>query len=134
MKILVTTRFDCTRTGTTGNYSVHKLPMTDAVGEKLHDELTWKRSRNKQRNYETLCQIVGMRTQLLEISAPWRDNDLFCFEVIPDRAEVFHDQLRGLKADCQGVPMITGLDEQPETSNILQTDGADANIWFQINT
>ena len=133
MKIRVTTRFDCTRTGTTGNFSVHKLPMVDDTGANLVDEISWKKSRNKQRNFETLCQIIGMRTQLIEISRPERENDLYHFEIVPDRPEVFHDQLRGLKIDCQGVPMITGLDEQPETVNILQPDGADANVWFQIN-
>jgi hypothetical protein len=107
--------------------------MTDDTGAELVDELTWKKSRNKQRNYETLCQILGMRTQLTEITEPQQENGLWNFTVEPDRPEVFHDQLQSLKIDCQGVPMVIGLDEQAETANVLKTDGADANIWFQIN-
>ena len=133
MQIRCRTLFDITQTGTTGHFKSSQVPYSDRVGNKITDLPAWNRSRNQQRNFETLLQIVGMRTQLVEISTPELINGLWYFEVEPDRSEVFQDEFRGLHDDCSGVPMILGLDEQPETANMLQPSGTDANIWFKIN-
>jgi hypothetical protein len=132
MIIEISTRFNCTATATTGNFRPHILPFQDAAGNTIIDIASWTRSRNQQRNFETLCQIVSMRTQLESVTNPEARNGLWYFTVIPERPDVFHN-LNGLYSDCQGVPMIVGLGEQPDTTNTLQPEGADSNIWFKIN-
>jgi len=129
MILEITTRFNCTATGTTGNFRPHILPFEDAAKNQIQDYKSWMRSRNQQRNYETLCQVLGMRTQLLEVTVPTHNDGLWYFTVTPERPDVFHN-LAGLIEDCRGVPMILGLDEQPETSSLLEPD---TNIWFAIN-
>ena len=95
--------------------------------------MTWQRSRNRQRNWETLLQILGLRCQLENIE-PSRQQDgewHFSFEV--DNVAVYGDQgdLGLLLQDCQGVPMVTGLEGDAPTAAALITSGQDQNIWFQ---
>jgi hypothetical protein len=42
------------------------------------------------------------------------------------------DPLAGLKQNCTGVPMMTGLDEQRTLEPMLTSHGAQQNIWFEI--
>ena len=39
--------------------------------------------------------------------------------------------LDGLISDCEGVPMITGLDESIAVTATLHAQGTNQNIWFQ---
>jgi hypothetical protein len=46
-----------------------------------------------------------------------------------------NDELDGLVGDCEGVPMVTGLDEAEPVAATLHARGANQNIWFSaINT
>jgi hypothetical protein len=38
--------------------------------------------------------------------------------------------LAGLKQDCEGVPMMLNLTEQPSMSPTITTSGNNQNIWF----
>jgi hypothetical protein len=40
------------------------------------------------------------------------------------------DDLAGLVADCEGVPMVTGLSELALDTATLHAQGTDQNIWF----
>jgi hypothetical protein len=40
------------------------------------------------------------------------------------------DPLAGLKQDCEGVPMMLNLTEQPSMSPTITTSGNNQNIWF----
>jgi hypothetical protein len=42
------------------------------------------------------------------------------------------DPLAGLKQNCTGVPMMTGLDEQHTLEPMLTGNGTRQNIWFEI--
>jgi hypothetical protein len=45
------------------------------------------------------------------------------------------DDLDGLVGDCEGVPMVTGLDEAEAVTATLHAQGTNQNIWFSaINT
>jgi hypothetical protein len=45
------------------------------------------------------------------------------------------DPLAGLKSDCEGVPMMLNLTEQPAMAPTIATSGTDQNIWFSaVNT
>jgi hypothetical protein len=45
------------------------------------------------------------------------------------------DPLAGLKSDCEGVPMMLNLTEQPAMAPTIATSGTDQNIWFfTVNT
>jgi hypothetical protein len=41
------------------------------------------------------------------------------------------DDLDGLVGDCEGVPMVTGLDEAEVVTATLHAQGVNQNIWFQ---
>lgn len=131
MKIQVKTKFDCTATGTTGHYKSNRIPYKDDNQTAITDQESWTRSRNQQRNYETLIQLLSLRTQLVDITLPMVKDDCWGFTIVSDRDDVFSDNLAALYMDCDSVPMIVGLDEADGTKPTLCTQGADANIWFQ---
>jgi hypothetical protein len=140
MKIQCRTLFDCTRTGVTGAFRASEIPYQDRAGQPVHNHEHWHRSRNQQRNYETLLQIFGLRTQPQEISQPQLINGLWQFSFVSESEGVFDmhnnpDPLAGLLVDCEGVPMVTGLGERPGIATVLTTQGDQQNIWFtSINT
>ena len=99
------------------------------------DERSWNRGRNQQRNWETLTQLVQLRTQLNELRDPQRVEDRWQFEFGTDVDDVFsdgRDPLGSLRADCTDVPMLLGLGEATNLPAQLVTDGPDQNIWFEI--
>jgi len=137
MKVLCKTFFDCGRTGVTGNFRIGELPFRDRDGQQVENFEDWNRSRNQQRNYETLVQIFGLRTQPMDITQPTHNNDEWTFEFDSENAEVFSrfedpDPLASLKADCEGVPMMTNLRERTGLIPTLSVSGPDQNIWFEL--
>jgi hypothetical protein len=140
MKIQCRTLFDCTRTGVTGVFRASEIPYQDRAGQPVHNQQDWHRSRNQQRNYETLLQIFGLRTQPQEITQPQLIDGMWQFSFVSESEGVFDmhnnpDPLAGLLVDCEGVPMVTGLGESPDITTVLITQGNQQNIWFtSINT
>jgi hypothetical protein len=140
MKIQCRTLFDCTRTGVTGAFRASEIPYQDRAGQPIDNQQNWHRSRNQQRNYETLLQIFGLRTQPQEITQPALIDGMWQFSFVSESEGVFDmhnnpDPLAGLLMDCDGVPMVTGLGEQSSIAAVLITQGDQQNIWFtSINT
>lgn len=130
MKILVTTKFDCSTTGTTGHFRSQRVPYRDGWDNLIEDERSWTRSRNQQRNYETLIQLLSLRTQLLHITESKFNGETWSFEIESDRDDVFSDDFASLKLDCEKVPMIVDLGETSRLEPALMTAVPDANIWF----
>lgn len=133
MKIVCKTSFDCTYTGITGNFKASQVPFVDRAGNKIENLLGWNHARNQQRNWETILQIISLNTQPQNISVPVRNNDVWEFEFFVESEHVFGlnndaDPLAGLKQNCIGVPMITGLNEKDTLDSMLQPE---KNIWFQ---
>jgi hypothetical protein len=120
-RIRVTTHFDCTATGVTGHFRANTLPFQDQEGQEIQDQTTWNRSRNQQRNWETILQIIGLYTQAQDISPTENTEGKWQFEFSTDFDDVFSSQgdpLGLLKTACCGVPMFYDLDTQPKTAQL----------------
>lgn len=135
MRFACQTLFDITATGVTGHCKLNKLPFTDRAGQQIHDDKSWNRSRNQQRNWETITQILSLRTQLFDITNPIVDQTgtrwMFEFETESDGIygpEL--DPVAVLRADATGVPMLRELDNNPDIETVLITEGPRQNIWF----
>jgi hypothetical protein len=132
MKIQCQTLFDITATGTTGHIKPSRIPYKDLAGTKITDIGSWNRSRNQQRNWETITQLISLRTQVNELTDPVAIDSQWRFEFEVENENLFNngaDRLAVLKTDCQGVPMLTGLNESINIGTVL---AADKNIWFTI--
>jgi hypothetical protein len=134
MKIRCKTVFDCTYTGVTGHYRLSQLPFVDRSGQLISTQAEWIQSRNQQRNYETLLQIFGLRTQPMDITNPEHIDSVWQFEFSVESPAVFgltdgKDPLAGLKQDCAGVPMIANVSDIAQQLKMLDPD---QNIWFDI--
>jgi hypothetical protein len=142
MKYACQTLFDITATGTTGHCKSSHMPFYDRSGRLISDSESWHRSRNQQRNWETLTQILGLRAQLFNLTDPVTDQTgtkwMFEFETETDGVygpEL--DPVTVLRADAAGVPMLGQIGSSADTVSVLITAGTDQNIWFAgipINT
>ena len=135
MKFACQTLFDITATGTTGHCKTTRMPFQDRAGQVIHDSDAWNRSRNQQRNWETLTQILSLRTQLFEITDPIPDQTgtrwMFEFETESDGIYgPSDDPVSVLRSDAHGVPMLRELNNNPDIDTVLITEGARQNIWF----
>jgi len=127
--------FDITATGVTGHCKSSRMPFVDRAGQLIVDETSWNRSRNQQRNWETITQILGLRTQLFLLGNPITDQSrnrwMFEFEI--ESAGIYgpaEDPTQILRSDANGVPMLRDLDNNPDIDRVLITDGPRQNIWF----
>lgn len=131
MKILCRTLFDITATGVTGHYKPSRIPFQDSAGQHIDTVEAWNRARNQQRNWETVTQLLSLRTQLVNINTPTKTHTEWTFEFEIDNDNLFwtaNDDLGILKHDCEGVPMLTGLGEHSVDRAVLAID---QNIWFE---
>ena len=125
MKIRCTTSFDITATGVTGHCKPSRMPFTDASGVLINNESTWNLARNKQRNWETITQLISLRTQVDNITQPVLDNGQWTFEFEVDSSGIFYadnDPLGVLKQDCAGVPMLLGTADTVLTMTNIHFD------------
>jgi hypothetical protein len=132
MKIQCRTLFDITATGTTGHVKPSRMPFVDEAGTRIFDVGSWNYSRNQQRNWETITQLISLRTQINNLIKPVRINDCWQFEFEVDNENLFlnnQDPLAILKEDCSGVPMLITLHETV-ANDVFLTVGK--NIWFTI--
>lgn len=132
--------FDITNTGINGHTRNIAFPVTDKNGNQIMTSAELNRARNQQRNFDTLLQLIGLRTQIFNIESPtlcnsslfpgqksWRFN----FE-IEDNAQwlVDRDEFWVLKQDSDNTPMIIGLTEDPGLNPILDATGINPNIIY----
>jgi hypothetical protein len=135
MRYMCQTRFDITATGVTGHCKATRMPFRDRAGQEIHDTDSWNRSRNQQRNWETLTQILGLRTQLFALTDPVLDVTGTCwmFEFETETEGTYgpeSDPTQILREDARGVPMLRELNNDPDIEPYLITTGARQNIWF----
>jgi len=135
VKFACQTQFDITVTGITGHFKSTNMPFQDRAGQIIQDTASWNRSRNQQRNWETLTQILGLRTQLFALTMPIQDQTgtrwMFEFETETDGVYGPEDDpTQVLRADASGVPMLRELNNTPEIESVLITTGPKQNIWF----
>jgi hypothetical protein len=135
MRFACQTLFDITATGITGHFKSTRIPHHDRAGQPIADQSDWNRSRNQQRNWETLTQIIGLRTQLFDITDPIPDSTgtKWMFEFETETAGAFGpdlDPCQVLVTDAEGVPMLRGLNNCPDIEPFICTTGTRQNIWF----
>ena len=135
MKYVCQTLFDITATGVTGHCKQTRMPFTDLAGQIINNEIDWNRSRNQQRNWETLTQILGLRTQLFGLTKPIKDTvgTRWMFEFETESEGIYgpeSDPTQVLRGDADGVPMLLQLNNQPDLESYLITAGTRQNIWF----
>jgi hypothetical protein len=135
MKVLCRTLFDCTYTGVTGHLRPQQLPFTTKTGLTIDTPEQWNRSRNQQRNWESVLQIISLRTQPMNVVPPIKHKDSWHFEFEVEAegvlsSDISSDELAGLVSDCEGVPMVTGLNEESVITATLHAQGTNQNIWF----
>ena len=137
MRYACQTLFDITPTGTTGHFRSTRIPFQDRAGHIIEDFATWNRSRNQQRNWETLTQLLSLRTQLFDLTLPVRSTSgtSWMFEFETEQEGVFGDlvdPVSVLRADAHGVPMLLDLDNRSDLGPVLCTHGPQQNIWFTV--
>jgi hypothetical protein len=137
VRVRCQTRFDITETGVKNRNHKAKIVFRDATGREITNELEWNRARNQQRNWETVNQVISLRTLPENISRPVHNADtgIWSFEfAVVDPASIAHNgnPVGYLLNDCADVPMILGLNETPNITAFLVSSGLDANIWFEL--
>ena len=139
MRFSCTTRFDITATGVTGHFKSSRIPFQDRAGNTILDVADWNRSRNQQRNWETVNQIIGMRTQVLA-TVPQHTGSGWSFEFETETPGVYgtdSDPVAVLYSDAAGVPMLVDLDNHGDLAPFVVIAGPEQNIWFSpitVNT
>jgi len=129
MRIRCITTFDITATGVRSNFNANRIPFQDDTGAVIDSMAAWTRSRNQQRNWETINQLISLRCLPEAITIPTQDSRdgvetwQFEFEVLDvNMICQQHNDLALLKRDCAGIPMITGLSETPAQIAYLDPD------------
>jgi hypothetical protein len=127
-------------------YTLIDITKTDVT--KFTPEL--ERMRNKQRNWETVVQILGLRTQIMSINqlktetkdlsqhvfgSDYQDKQrVWTFEFEVEFKDLYlndQDPYSILKKDFAQSPIILGLDETVTPPIALfYTDGPSKNIYF----
>lgn len=133
MRFSCKTLFDITATGVTGHYKSSRVPFKDLAGIEITNEITWNRSRNQQRNWETLTQLIGLRTQIAKLSRPEQIDKMWSFDFEVDASYVFgpeENSTEMLLSDCNGVPMLINLENKSDLTPYLVVVGNAQNIWF----
>jgi hypothetical protein len=135
MKYACRTLFDITATGITGHYKTSRIPFMDEAGQEITNTDDWNRARNQQRNWETLVQLISMRTQIFELTTPVEHNKQWSFEFEVETPGIYgsdDNPVQVLLADADGIPMINHLDNRPELAPMLIVEGPNQNIWFSL--
>ena len=127
MKYKVRTLFDITATGVTGHF---KSSRAQFATQEL-----WDHARNQQRNFETLTQLITLRTNIDEVTEPVKKDGIWEFEFTTETDKNFGDDdnpFSILQQDSAGVPMLIQLNNNPDIESVLVTSGPEQNIWFEL--
>ena len=133
MKFICKTFFDITATGVTGHYKSSRVPFQDLNGTTIENEISWNRARNQQRNWETITQLISLRTQISELQNPKKDKNTWSFDFESETPYAFgpaENPTELLLSDSAGVPMLVGLENIKNLAPLLVVSGPDQNIWF----
>lgn len=142
------TLFDITNTGV-----LNRRPPSFLDENKL---IEWNNNKKRQCNFDTVLQIISMRSQPEDITKPefkyikFENFDKFgflletqddseipvwSFDFTVNYRSVFDDgitELGYLYSDCDSVPMLTGLSEWNKTPSFLDISPELRNIYFEV--
>jgi len=143
---------DITKTGIVSNFKPSAPDFIDDANQVIDDEISWSRSRNQQRNFETIIQTIGLKSQITHLQVPI-DNlvdlqELGCFgksfkgkrkvwtfTFAVEHIDVYKkdgESLLLLPADVNLIPCILDLTETAKIKYpIFQSFGNNKNIHFE---
>lgn len=138
IRIKCKTIFDITATGVRNQFKEVQVPIKTDDGKTVTNFAEWACARNQQRNWETLNQLISLRTLPENISIPVHDeqSDTWSFEfdvINPETVSIENADLKLLLKDCTGVPMLKNIGNTDIATEALETQSL-ANIWFYIIT
>lgn len=145
-RVRCSTLFDITHT-----VSISRRPSVNFTPAQLAD---WEVKRNAQTNFDTVLQVISIRCQPENPSAPkmktidFSKEQLFgfmfegedpqpywTFDFDIEKDNVFDngiDQLGFLFDDCDGVPMVKTRKEWTKLPDFLDTSPELKNIYFEV--
>lgn len=145
-RIMCYTLFNITHTGIPNNRSIPNNVDPDH----------WVKMRNTQCNYDTLMQVISLRSLPEVMKEPMSKNimesDLdkfgflynldteepqqcWTFEIEVSSVSSFNDGIREfglLYKDCEGVPMIKCEEQYQESTDFLNGSDELRNIYFEV--
>jgi len=129
--IKIHTDFDITNTGVVRNFKEALLPAT-VNGRIIYTEEEWIRCRRQQTNWETMVQVISLRTQPYNIRTDVTESGwVLEFDVgFSGLYELDSDKLGLLKEDFNNVPLLVGLTEHTKT-DVYEFIAIDENIRFE---
>ena len=131
-RIKIFSDFDITNTGVVRNYKEGMVPCKIA-GRTITTKDEWINLRRQQANWETIIQLVSLRTQPLNIRTVTNKSD-WTLEFDIDFADLYRkngDPLGLLKEDMEHVPMLTDLTETKKLDHHIIVDGNTPNVRFE---
>lgn len=142
-RICCYTLFDITRTGVLNR----SKPLDQSVDD-------WIKRRNTQCNFDTILQVISLRSQPEVIKLPeqhrldeehldkfgflYNDeytSDYWKFEFEIQHPSVFENGIKPLGAlynDCEGVPMINTDGQHPMCPKFLDVTAELQNVYFEV--
>ena len=152
--VTVFTLFDITNTGVLKVYNADIPAFLDDADQLVRNRSEWDQSRNQQRNWEVMMQIISMRAQPIMLETPVKIQNYTLADVgidtqygsnqtvwitsfATDHADAYAtktDPVGSLKLESMYVPLITGLKETALfTQCCIITQGPGINTVFAIN-
>lgn len=133
-------------------YTLFDITKTNVTNRSKpsEDVTTWLYNRNTQCNFDTILQVISLRSQPEVVKNPEKSNiDKFTkfgslydtityywvFEFEVQHSSVFDNginELGALYIDCNNVPMIKCHTEIPNLATFLDTSAELKNIHFEI--
>ena len=145
------TLFDITQTGVTNHRRV--TGTTDRAGQSIDTPAGINRSRNQQRNFETIIQLISLRIQPFEITVPVYgiynmdeinlgnryigEQKVWTFDFSIEGNNIFgigNNPTQLIDEDCKHVPMILNLTETADTTAYITVDDNNRNLRFDLIT
>lgn len=127
------------------------ITNTNVNRKKIENTEDYNKKRFQQINFETILQVISIRSQPENISKPIKHSSLFCYyfgEHYSDQSitywsfefDVFHagvfddgnSKLGNLFLDCSDVPMLIGLEEIDNVDNKINISNEQKNIHFEL--
>jgi len=141
---------DITNTGVLAQYNPGLPTFLDNADQVVNGKDAWDRSRNQQRNWETLTQLISMITQPTILQQPviMKNQDLSTYKFGPgytgvhtvwgftlgaEQTNVFDSPAPAgrLIEICHKIPIITNLKETVQITNpIIDTENS-INLYFE---
>jgi hypothetical protein len=134
LRIRCTTTVDITATGVKNQFYKSRMPFRDSTDRLIDSDLAWHQARAQQSNWETINQIISLRTLTENITIPTicQDSWQFEFDIVDSAAVASNtDPVALLKQDCDGVPVMVTVGNG--SVSVFQPE-SEPNIWFDVIT